>query len=222
VRLSAFAVRLVEGLTWSRFLAGLTALSLVWTVSLFLAPYTLPPGSFLLPADGGANHIDHGEYYAPLNPFAQAVYYVSDAQCHQLPYRSLYVNGNQMPMDARMVSIYLFANLGLLTAALIPRASTVSQGLLNVLPERARRWVSGHLRVDVAAGLLVLLTLLPVALDGFTQLFGWRESTNALRVLTGAITGWGGGLLVGVMVTSTRQLDLEVRAMRAAQAPQRF
>jgi len=34
-----------------------------------------------------------------------------------------------------------------------------------------------------------VLALLPIAIDGFTQLFGWRESTPALRVLTGGCFG---------------------------------
>lgn len=34
-----------------------------------------------------------------------------------------------------------------------------------------------------------LLAMLPMALDGFTQLFGWRESSWELRTLTGALFG---------------------------------
>ncbi|MDE1797966.1 MAG: DUF2085 domain-containing protein, partial [Candidatus Micrarchaeota archaeon] len=37
----------------------------------------------------------------------------------------------------------------------------------------------------------LVLALLPTAIDGFTQLFGWRESTNLLRLWTGAIMGLG-------------------------------
>ena len=33
------------------------------------------------------------------------------------------------------------------------------------------------------------LLILPMALDGFTQLFGWRESTVELRTITGALFG---------------------------------
>lgn len=33
------------------------------------------------------------------------------------------------------------------------------------------------------------LLILPMALDGFTQLFGWRESTPELRTLTGVLFG---------------------------------
>ena len=221
------ASRLVSGLTWSRGLTILFIASMVWTVSIFVAPYTLTADSVsALSYQGSSNRIDNAQAYESFNPFAQAVYYLSDIQCHQLPYRSMSLNGNQMPLDARMVSIYVFANFGLLAAALVRPAGTVSQGIVNILPERGRRWVRDHSRVDVIAFLIVLATLMPVAVDGFTQLFGWRESTNVLRVFTGLFTGFGGGLLVGVMATSMKQFELEVRAFREAQragrSPERF
>jgi len=61
----------------------------------------------------------------------------------------------------------------------------------------------------------VVLGLLPIALDGFTQLFGWRESTNELRVITGGPGGFVGGLLVGAMLIAIRQIGLDIQAMRA-------
>jgi len=214
-----FPVRLISGLGWSRVLAILFVVSMAWTVSLFAAPYTLPPGSLTLSNQGRANALDNQDLYGNLNGYAQGVYYLSDIQCHQLPLRSMFLNGNQMPMDARMTSIYTFINLGLLSAALAPPAATVSTGILNVLPVRARRFVQDRIRVDVFAFLFILATLMPVAVDGFTQLFGLRESTNELRVLTGAFTGWGTGLLLGVMITSLKQFEIEITAMRAARAP---
>jgi uncharacterized membrane protein len=38
---------------------------------------------------------------------------------------------------------------------------------------------------------LYLALLVPIAVDGFTQLFGWRESTPLLRLLTGLCFGVG-------------------------------
>jgi len=38
---------------------------------------------------------------------------------------------------------------------------------------------------------LYLALLVPIAVDGFTQLFGWRESTPLLRLLTGMCFGVG-------------------------------
>jgi uncharacterized membrane protein len=38
--------------------------------------------------------------------------------------------------------------------------------------------------------------ILPIVLDGFTQLFGWRESTWELRVFTGLLFGLASAALV--------------------------
>ena len=39
--------------------------------------------------------------------------------------------------------------------------------------------------------LLLVLLFLPTALDGFTQMFGFRESTNLLRLIAGFPFGVG-------------------------------
>ncbi|MFB0546840.1 MAG: DUF2085 domain-containing protein, partial [Anaerolineae bacterium] len=40
------------------------------------------------------------------------------------------------------------------------------------------------------------ILLLPIAIDGVTQLLGLRASTNLLRALTGALAGSGFGLFI--------------------------
>ena len=47
-----------------------------------------------------------------------------------------------------------------------------------------------------AGFLLYGVLILPMALDGFTQLFGWRESTWELRVATGLLFGLASAWLV--------------------------
>jgi uncharacterized membrane protein len=47
-----------------------------------------------------------------------------------------------------------------------------------------------------ASFLVYGILILPMALDGFTQLFGWRESTWELRVVTGLLFGFASGWLV--------------------------
>ena len=51
--------------------------------------------------------------------------------------------------------------------------------------------------------LLCLLTVAPLALDWLTQSWGWRESSNGLRLLTGAILGMGLSLFSQVGVSSS-------------------
>ena len=212
-------------LLFSKALFGVFVVSIAWTVANFVAPFTIPPGAFAN-TTGSANAIDHWDIYtgAGFNAFATVVYTVGDVQCHQLYYRSYSLNGNQMPMDARMESIYLFAPLGLLIAMLATPSTSVAQGIVNALPRRIQGWTRKHLGPTKTAFLVVLLGLLPIAVDGFYQLFSdvtHYESTNLTRVLTGIPSGIVSGLLVGVMLTSIRQVSIEVEELRAAAQPSR-
>jgi uncharacterized membrane protein len=85
--------------------------------------------------------------------------------CVQNPAHSFYLNGHQMALCERCLAIY--AVLGLL-------------GLVfHLVRYRVRPIQFWQYCVLVA----------PMALDGFTQLFGWRESTWELRLVTGAFFG---------------------------------
>lgn len=202
-----------ERFLFSKVLIVLLVLSIVYTASNFLAPYTIAPGT-AVELDGLANRIDNGDVYGTMWAYPQVVYYVGDAQCHQLSHRTIWMNGNQMPMDARMTSIYLFANFGLLSAILAAPSTSIAQGVVNALPKGLQDWGRRHMGPTFFAGLIVVLGLLPVAADGFAQLLLPYESTNEKRVLTGIATGWVSGLLVGVMVKSIRQVDIEMKALR--------
>src|SRR5205807_10307773 len=94
---------------------------------------------------GGANLVDHENIWETFPLYARVVYTIGDAQCHQLWYRSFLLNGNQMPIDQRMTSMYLFANLGLLAAIFARPSTSTGQVMLNALPEflRRRLWKFG-------------------------------------------------------------------------------
>ncbi len=83
--------------------------------------------------------------------------------CHQLPWRSLFYDGIPMPVCSRCASIYQATALALIFFRLKGYGSK----------EFKMNWF------------LFALLLAPTGIDGTTQLFGWRESTNALRLLTG-------------------------------------
>ena len=201
-------------LFFSKLLFGTLILSLAYTVSNFVAPYAIAPGAAAY-LDGSANVIDNGARYDGYSLYPKVIYYLGDAQCHQLSYRTIWLNGNQMPMDARMTSIYTFANLGLLTAMFAAPSTSIAQGIVNAMPKRVAAWARKHLGPAVFAALVIALGILPVAVDGFVQLLTPYESTNVTRVLTGIPTGWAVGLLVGVMMMSIRQVDVEVAALRS-------
>ncbi|HEY3272435.1 MAG TPA: DUF2085 domain-containing protein [Methanocella sp.] len=94
--------------------------------------------------------------------------------CHQLSFRSLYFYDIQMPVCARDLSIYAATALGLIFF-------------------RLKGFGEKEFRINY---IITVLLFLPTALDGFTQLFGWRESTNELRLITGFPFGLGYAYLI--------------------------
>jgi len=203
---------------WSKALLVMFGLTIFWVVSLFAAPLSIPPREFSF-TEGGANVVDHWDIYAKpsFNWFAKVIYTVGDAQCHQLWYRSLWINENQFPIDARMTSLYIFGAFGLFWAMMTAPAASASQGIANAFPPWIRRWAE-NMGVEKFALLVVFAGLLPIGIDGFTQLFSavtHYESTNAMRILTGVPGGLVSGLLLGMMVKAIKQFDVEYRVMRA-------
>lgn len=97
---------------------------------------------------------------------ANAIFVAYSLTCHQMPSRSYVIFGHQMAYCERNTAIYLsMALAGLAYVRLRPRG----------LRPLAVLWYA--------------ILILPMAVDGFTQLFGWRESTWLLRGITGTLFG---------------------------------
>jgi len=96
---------------------------------------------------------------------AQSIYLFYTTMCHQLPQRSYFVFGYQVAQCQRNTAIY---------GALF---------LAGVAFAFVRRWLAP---LDWR---LYGLLILPMAVDGGSQLFGWRESNWELRTATGALFG---------------------------------
>jgi uncharacterized membrane protein len=90
--------------------------------------------------------------------------------CGQVPSHSYYVAGYQMCLCSRCLAIYSSLLIGGLMLAMF-RHSRYRQ---YIRPISWKLWALG---------------MVPMALDGGTQLFGWHESNVYLRLLTGAIFG---------------------------------
>ena len=125
---------------------------------------------------------------------ADAIVRAYSLVCHQLPSRSYVVAGWQMAYCQRDTAIY---------------ATMALTGLL---------WARYHRRLARLHWSLFLLLTLPMALDGFTQLFGLRESTWELRTLTGALFGlacvW---FAFPLLATSVKLVRIAVRASHPRQ-----
>ena len=107
-------------------------------------------------------------YAFGLTGLSDGIFHAYRFICGQTPSHSFYIAGYQACLCTRCMAIYGSMLIAGLTLALFRSA--------QIRPLNWKFW---------------LLAMVPMALDGGTQLFGWRESNVFLRLLTGAIFGLG-------------------------------
>jgi uncharacterized membrane protein len=100
------------------------------------------------------------------NTISVLIFQVYSITCHQMPSRSYFLFGHQMAYCERNTAIY---------------GAMAGCGLAYV-------WLRHRDLRPLPVGWYLIL-ILPMAIDGFTQLFDLRESTWFLRGLTGALFG---------------------------------
>ena len=88
--------------------------------------------------------------------------------CHQRPERCFWIAGKPMVICSRCFGVYL----GLLIGFILPVA------FREIL----------HLDIEITFGILIF-SIIPMALDGFSQLIGLRTSNNKARFITGLLAG---------------------------------
>jgi len=92
---------------------------------------------------------------------ATIIYKAGSLMCHQQPERSFWLAGHTLAVCARDTGLFAGAFAGATIYALWKRVR---------LP-----------------GIVAIISCLPLVIDGGTQLLGFRESTNLLRVITGVM-----------------------------------
>lgn len=129
-----------------------------------------------------------------LTLISDTIFFVYRFMCHQMPSRSFFIFGQQMSTCERNEAIYvsLFVT-GMAFAAVRDRAKPLDWRLY-----------------------LILIT--PMAIDGFTQLFGWRESTWELRLFTGTLFGAATVWLVYPLVNRAMR-EIEETVYRKSNEP---
>lgn len=96
--------------------------------------------------------------------------------CHRIPERSFHIKGHQFPVCARCTGFYTG-----LVAYLIASIFYKHPYSLKLL-------------------IISMILMVPTAIDGVTQYFGPRESTNTIRFLTGFIGGVGLIIFIKIMI----------------------
>jgi len=113
----------------------------------------------------------------PTDPWAEALWQIGYALCHQLPERSLFIGGYQLPVCARDTGTMLGFGVALLFYII------------------AKRWKCAKLPdlpVLIVAGIGFAL----FAFDGLSSYLGFRDTSNSFRL----ISGLGFGLSLGIML----------------------
>jgi uncharacterized membrane protein len=141
----------------------------------------------------------------------EIIYAIYSPTCHQLPERSFFLGGPQrvytvaeleatgeIPAGQNQVQREFLrwpgsAETGYKVAVCERDIGIYGSILLAGLAFGGvrRRWTTKGRMVPRMPAILYLLFVLPILLDGGTQLFGLRESTWELRLITGAIFGVG-------------------------------
>lgn len=182
--------------------------SLFFLLSFFLVPYMLPESS-VPNLSGRANAIDYsttaswgnqvhaGEMghdqpteglfaWSELDAFSAFIYAFGDLNCHQKSERSWQINGNQMPVCTRDIGIFFGLALG---GFVFSRRGlnrwTVRDSMLSILPDSRLEVVYRKNLRTKAVLLMAAITVIPLAIDGFTQMLTSYESTNNVRIITG-------------------------------------
>src|SRR5436305_6101466 len=127
--------------------------------------------------------------YFGLDSIAKPLFFSLHYVCAQIPSHSFYILGHQLGLCARNLSIYSSMFLG---------------SLIFTLSKK---------RVPGIPWWLWVLMILPMALDGTTQMFGWRERTWILRTVTGTLVGLGSRRIVHPLIHKTLLEDLAHAAL---------
>lgn len=101
-------------------------------------------------------------------PFYRDIVELRFVPCHRRPDRSIHIKGKVFPICARCMAILL--------------------GYMFVIP---LLFISFQMPLYVG-----ILLNIPMVVDGYTQLKKWRKSNNALRILTGLLSGMGFSIMV--------------------------
>jgi len=158
-------------------------LFLIWIVLQFLAPLSLPHSS-IDDLSGLTAISDNEELFSRMPSTCNAVYSIGDRLCHQKAERSFFFNGNQMPFCSRCTAIWLGLAIGL--------------GFM----------VFYRIQLNEKFLFIVIAGLVPVGIDGIGQLFGFWESTNIIRVVTGLIIGIICGISIGIIIDEIKTFRL--------------
>jgi uncharacterized membrane protein len=155
----------------------------LWILLQLLAPLALPKGS-VSDLSGLVAISDNEDTINDMGFPWDFVYSAGDRLCHQKAERSFFINDNQMPFCSRCTAIWLGLAIGL--------------GFM----------VFYKIQLNEKFLFAIILSLVPIGVDGIGQLFEFWESTNVIRVITGLLIGGVCGVALGVIVDEVKTIHI--------------
>ena len=158
-----------DGRSWF-YIGGIHKVNLViylicitWVILILISPAFEEANTIHF---GNKGLVGFDEHYDSIenmeNPFVRVVYHSGDRMCHMRESRSLIIGTNQMPYCARCFGIFFGMALGAAIATFV---------VIDL------KWW------------MIVLGLVPIALDGGLQAITSYESNNVLRLFTGLLVG---------------------------------
>ena len=166
-----------------KFLLFLFVLILIWTFLQILAPAAIPKNS-IEDLSGNIGVTDNKNLFDSFEMPWNYVYSVGDRMCHQLNDRSFFINGNEMPLCSRCIGIWLGLVIGL--------------GFMLLY----------RINLDERFLWLIIIGFGPIGLDGVAQFFGFWDSSNAIRLITGLLAGGTCGITIGVILDEIKDFHI--------------
>jgi uncharacterized membrane protein len=168
---------------YSRLIIALFFVFFLWILLQFLAPLTLPAHS-TDDLSGLVGVSDNEQTIHTMSFPWNTIYSIGDRLCHQKAERSWFINGNPMPFCSRCTAIWLGLAIGL--GFMVFYQISLNEKFLFV----------------------IILGILPLGIDGVGQLFGFWESTNIVRLITGLLAGGVCGIAIGLIVDEIKSIHV--------------
>ena len=166
---------------FSKTIIAFFVLFFLWVAIQFLAPMFLPQGS-VVDLTGNAAIVDNEEAISEMLFPWNVIYSTGDSICHQKADRSFFINENQMPFCSRCTAIWIGLVIGLAFMLFY------------------------KIQLDEKFVFAIIIGLVPIGIDGLGQLFGFWESTNVIRMITGLITGIVCGVAIGLIIDEIKEI----------------
>ena len=159
----------------------LFVLFLLWIIIQFLAPLALQENT-VQDLSGLVAVSDNDDTIKNMDFPWSFIYSAGDRLCHQKAERSFFINGNQMPFCSRCTAIWLGMAIGL--------------GFI----------VFYRIQLNEKFLFAIVVGIIPIGIDGIGQLFGFWESTNIIRFVTGLLIGIVCGMAIGLIIDEIKTI----------------